>query len=426
VSNETLWALLAILLVLDGLIAVTRASLLLARQPYLLTLEEHDPDTVGRTQRLLENPRLRSTLRLAAFLVHSLLAVVVWNLFAVLTGWSLNLALLLVGVTLVVLLVSSLEFFLEGRILVQTEAWAVRLTWFGRLLVFFFRPLVALLTLLMGPPEVLQYRLSPVTEDELKDWVEAGPAEGDLEKGERKMIYSIFQFGDTLCREIMVPRMDIFSLDANTSLAEAVRGLSESGHSRVPIYEETIDNIVGILYAKDLLHVWYEGEAQTNVRRFLRPAYFVPEAKKVDDLLSEMQARRVHLAVVVDEYGGVAGLVTMEDIVEEIIGEIRDEYDQSEELLYQAVGTEEYIFQGRIDLEDFNELTGTHLTREVADTLGGWIYGQIGRVPTGGEQVRAEDWLLTVELVAGRRIRKVRALRQPLLEREEEDEDGVE
>jgi CBS domain containing-hemolysin-like protein len=141
----------------------------------------------------------------------------------------------------------------------------------------------------------------------------------------------------------------------------------------------------------------------------LRPAYFIPEAKKVDELLAEMQLQRIHMAIVVDEYGGIAGLVTLEDIVEEIIGEIQDEYDLSEELPYQEISEHEYLFQGRINLDDFNELMDSHLPIDEADTLGGFMYSQIGRVPLGGEQVQFGDLLLTVEQVSGRRIRKVRA-----------------
>jgi CBS domain containing-hemolysin-like protein len=194
----------------------------------------------------------------------------------------------------------------------------------------------------------------------------------------------------------------------------------------VPVYEDTIDNIIGLLYAKDMLRSKLGDDGSIPIRKLLRPAYFVPEAKKVDELLSEMQSRRVHMAIVIDEYGGMAGLVTLEDIVEEIFGEIRDEYDQGEELLYQQVGPDEYIFQGRIDLEDFNDIVGTHLTREVADTLGGFIYGEIGRVPVGGESVEVEGWILTVETVSARRIRKVRVRRKPAETETEEKEDESE
>ncbi len=150
----------------------------------------------------------------------------------------------------------------------------------------------------------------------------------------------------------------------------------------------------------------------------------MPEAKKVDELLREMQARSVHMALVVDEYGGIAGLVTLEDIVEEIVGEIRDEYDQSEELLYEKIGEDEYLFHGRIDLDDFNNVMGTNLPKVVADTLGGFIYSQIGRVPVGGETIEVDHLMLTVEQVSGRRIRRVRALRRSTVPETEEKTNG--
>jgi CBS domain containing-hemolysin-like protein len=145
------------------------------------------------------------------------------------------------------------------------------------------------------------------------------------------------------------------------------------------------------------------------MRKFLRPAYFVPESKKVDELLAEMQAKGIHIAVVVDEYGGMAGLVTLEDIVEEIVGEIRDEYDQKEELLVQKVNEDEYLFKARVSLDDFNDALGTSVESDQTDTLGGILYGELGRVPAEGDSMRIEDWELIIEEVRGRRIGKIRA-----------------
>lgn len=227
------------------------------------------------------------------------------------------------------------------------------------------------------------------------------------------MIVSIFRLGDTFAREIMVPRIDILALEVNTPIDQAMDALQQSGHSRVPVYKDSVDNILGLLYAKDLLRFWRTGQQEASLSELLRPAYFIPEAKMVDELLAELQAKRIHMAIVVDEYGGVAGLVTLEDIVEEIVGEIRDEYDQAEELIYQAINDDEFIFQGRIDLDDFNDIMGTQLPNSEADTLGGLIYSRIGRVPTAGDNVKIEDLELTVEQVSGQRIRKVRAQRMP-------------
>jgi CBS domain containing-hemolysin-like protein len=263
----------------------------------------------------------------------------------------------------------------------------------------------------LGSSQTLQRQLGSVTEDELKEWVEMDQPEGGLEQGERKMIYSIFQFGETLCREIMIPRIEVLALEVKTPLGEAINSMVASGHSRVPVYEEVIDNVVGMLYAKDLLKVHTIPADKSGIRKFLRPAYFVPESKKVDELLAEMQAKGVHIAVVVDEYGGMAGLVTLEDIVEEIVGEIRDEYDQGEEIPILQVNPDEFVFLGRVSLDDFNETLSTHLETDQTDTLGGFFYGEMGRVPVEGDQLRFSDWLLTVEEVRGRRVGKVRALR---------------
>jgi len=250
-----------------------------------------------------------------------------------------------------------------------------------------------------------------VTDETLRDWVENEQPESTLEKGEREMIYSIFRFSETMAKEIMVPRMDVLALDVNTTISEARREFIKAGHSRVPVYEDTIDNVVGLLYAKDLLAVVDGSDTIAAQRRLLRQAYFVPEAKKVDELLAEMQSRGVHMVLVVDEYGGVAGVVTLEDIVEEIIGEIRDEYDQGEENLYEQIDENTYLILGRATIDEFNLITGGALSDEYADTLGGFIYGQLGRVPQPGEAVTTDDFEFTVEQVVARRIIKVRVCR---------------
>lgn len=412
---------------IDLLLAAVRASILNARLPYLLTLRAEHPHAVDSTMKLLDKPRLRASLRLALVVVHFLLlGVAIW-LFLLLFGSAPTFWAALGLLALFALFLLVVEFALEGFILPQAEQWAVRFAGLARAIDVLFSPVSSLLVGLLGSPEMLEHRLSPVTEDELKSWVEEGQVEGSLEQGERRMIYSIFHFGDTLAREIMVPRIDILALEANTTLEEAIQALNKSGHSRVPVYEETIDNIIGLLYAKDLLRVHFEGQSLSSLRSLLRPAYFVPEAKKVDELLREMQARSVHMALVVDEYGGIAGLVTLEDIVEEIVGEIRDEYDASEEQLYEKVsGEEAYIFHGRIDLDDFNSVMSAHIPKDVADTLGGFIYSQIGRVPVGGEQVEVDNIILTVEQVSGRRIRRVRAESRPTIPEAEEKINGNE
>lgn len=422
---SSFWLFPVVLLLLDLIFSVTRASFVHVRLPQLITKRDKNPQAVDRTIRLLDKPYLSTSLRVTVALLHFLLAFSAAWLGQGISGAHFMQFQPAFGAALTAwLLAMVLEFVLEGAVLQDVEAWAVRMTFAAALICVLFRPLTWLLLAISAADRAEHKQLSAVTEDELKNWVEDEHPDSSLEKDELRMIYSIFQFGDTLVREIMVPRIDVFALDVDTSVSEAIQAVQLSGHSRLPVYEGTIDNVIGLLYAKDMLLL--QADSEVSLRALLRPVYFVPEAKKVDELMAEMQARGVHLSIVVDEYGGMAGLVTLEDIMEEIVGEIRDEYDQSEEQPYQEISPDEYLFQGRIDLDDLNEVLGTHLTKEVADTLGGFIYGQIGRVPVGNEQIPVDGWQLTVEQVLGRRIRKVRAVRIPQSGEVEEKQDETE
>lgn len=308
---------------------------------------------------------------------------------------------------LIALAIWLFEYFVERRILRDPESWALRLTPFARAISLITLPILAL------PARLSNFGTEPkqlvtITEDELRAFVDASQKQGVLETDERQMIFSIFEFGDTLVREIMVPRIDIFALNMDTSIDKVGDQLIDAGYSRVPVYKDNIDNIIGILYAKELLKVWRAPERAESLQELLRPASFVPESKKLDDLLAEMQSGRIHIAIVVDEYGGVAGLVTLEDIMEEIVGEIQDEYDHGEELSYQKAETGDLIFHGRINLNDFNEVMGSELHSEDADTLGGYLFARLGHVPKVGESLEEGGLLLTVEQIVGRRIRRVR------------------
>ena len=250
-----------------------------------------------------------------------------------------------------------------------------------------------------------------VTEEEIKTMVDAGEEGGVIPEEEAEMIYSIFDLGDTLAREVMIPRIDVVALDVLTPMLEALDTIMEAGHSRIPVFQETIDNVVGLLYAKDMLPYLRDGRTDVPLENILRSAYFIPETKTASDLLPDLQQRRVHIAIVVDEYGGMAGLVTIEDLLEEIVGEIQDEYD-SEEPFVEFLSDGVYVFDARMDLDDLNRLMRTELPTGDSDTLGGFIYSQLGRVPAVGSQVAFDDLDFTVESVSGRRIKKVRVQRR--------------
>ena len=397
--------------ILDLCIAATRVSLLNLRPLRLLSLRDEKPDDADRALALIEDARLRPTLRFSQTATRVLLAGVILSMAGQAVDESrFVLVIFVLIILLIALILMVVEFTVEGNILREPERWGMRLGAFARALIFVMTPLVFL------PVQLLKSQwpapvAAQMTEDELKSWVEAEQEEGGLEREERQMIYSIFQFGDTLAREIMVPRMDMLAFEVGTSLTDATKAFTQSGHSRVPVFENEIDNIIGLLYAKDLLHIMQDGQKPVSMRELLRPAYFVPDTKKADALLTEMQAQRIHMAIVVDEYGGVAGLVTLEDIIEEIIGEIQDEYDLSEEEPVQEVSPGEYVFLGRIDLDDFNEVMGSDIPKVESDTLAGFLYDHFGRVPHDGESFQTDDLLLTIEQVIGRRIRRVRAQR---------------
>jgi CBS domain containing-hemolysin-like protein len=257
---------------------------------------------------------------------------------------------------------------------------------------------------LFGKEERLPY----LTAEQLIAVVEGGEEEGKLEAQERELIHSIFEFGDTMVREVMVPRIDMFAVEASQPFDQVLDLIAERGKSRIPVYEETVDQIIGILYAKDLLPLMREPGAQrAELRALVRKPYYVPETKKIDDLLREFQREKIHMAIVVDEYGGTAGLVTLEDLIEEIVGEIHDEHDREERLFVPLSGGGARV-DGKIDIDDLNERMGMALPTDEYDTLAGYLYHLIGSVPKGGESIADEHFRYTVEKVVGQRIRLVR------------------
>jgi CBS domain containing-hemolysin-like protein len=249
---------------------------------------------------------------------------------------------------------------------------------------------------------------------ELKLIVERGGEQGILEAEEEQMIHAVIELGDRRVHEVMVPRTTIVSLAATASMDEAIQTIVEEGHSRIPVYEESVDHVIGILYAKDLLPYLRDAAGpRPELPGILRAPLFVPESMSIDDLLHEFQRRKVHIAIVLDEYGGTAGIVTIEDLLEEIVGEIQDEYDV-EEPMVERLSEDEARLDGRADVSELNELFDTEIELEDEDeydTIGGLIYHRIGGIPAPGDRVEVDGLVLTVETVDGRRVDKVRVVR---------------
>ncbi|MGH7420970.1 MAG: hemolysin family protein [Candidatus Rokuibacteriota bacterium] len=246
-----------------------------------------------------------------------------------------------------------------------------------------------------------------ISEEELRTLVDVGAREGVVDRTEREMIHKVFELEDTLVREVMVPRPDMFCLDVAAPPDQILPRLREQLHSRVPVFEENVDQIVGVLYTKDLLPYLGGLPSTFDLRRRLHPPYFVPESKRADALLREFQAKKLHLAIVVDEYGGTAGLVTLEDLLEELIGEIHDEYDEDERLI-QRVAPHSFRVSGRLPIDELNEVAGLQIPDDSFDTVGGWVLDLFGRVPHKGEKKETEDGMrVSVEKVERTRVLEV-------------------
>ncbi|MGZ5297165.1 MAG: hemolysin family protein [Actinomycetota bacterium] len=274
----------------------------------------------------------------------------------------------------------------------------------GRLVGPFATGLVKLANVLMPGKGLPQGPF--ITEQELRASAEVASEEGEIEEGEKELIHSIFEFGDTIVREVMVPRPDIAAIEDDKSLRDVQALVLEHGYSRVPVYHEDLDDVVGIMYAKDVLKALHQGKHDAPLNEIVRETHYIPETKKVAELLREMQRDKFHIAVVTDEYGSVSGLVTLEDLLEELVGEITDEYDREEpELVPVSEGL--YRVSGKASVDDVNELLDVELPDEEWDTVAGLMLELFGRIPKSGDKVEFQGLTFTAEEVQGRRIAKV-------------------
>ena len=273
-------------------------------------------------------------------------------------------------------------------------------------------------------------------EEELRSIVESESETGVLEEGEKEMIQGVFGFHDSIVREVMVPRVDVVAVEQSATLEELIQSIKESGHSRVPLYEETLDNIRGIVSTKDLLQILVgrddldlskplsffmdELVSEEGSPPFMREPYCVPDTKKIDELLHDLRSARTRLAIVIDEYGGTAGLLTTEDLVEEIVGEIQDEYDEEEELFYWKETEDTLVAFARMNIDDLNEMLETDLPSEGFETLGGFIYDHLGHIPSERQTFVTNNLEIEILKVDGQRISQVQIKRLPTDEKKDD------
>ena len=326
------------------------------------------------------------------------------------------------------------EILPKSLAVADNERWALRLApamervaWLLTPMVYFFQ---FLSNAVLRPFGLRHAHNIFITEEDIRTIVNVGAEQKVLEEQEREMIHSIIEFGDTIVREVMTPRPNIIAVSISDSPRRALDMVIAEGYSKLPVYEESKDDIVGVVHDRELLIALANGSiSSTPLRQLMRPISHVPENKKIAELLREMQRDKFSMAIVVDEYGGTAGLVTMEDLLEEIVGEIRDEHDEGEEEPLRLINEREAVVDAGVNIEDVNAKLGTELPHEEFETIGGYTVGLFGRLPQEGEEIAADDHTrLKVERMRGRRIMTVRvlgtngrALRRPEAEAVQED-----
>jgi putative hemolysin len=442
---DTLLQLLVIvfLTLLEGVFVAAEIALVTMRRTRIDQLADEGNRNASRVKHLIAQPGrflavTQIGLTFIGFLASAYAAV---NLttsltkafegtgISVLVSSAEGLSLIIVTLLLALFTIVFGELVPKSLALAHTESFALRLSGFVEFLLRVLGPLVSALAAVtnsvsraLGAGDQAQGVMST---EELSLLVERGGEQGILEAEEEQMIQAVIELGDQRIHEVMVPRIAMITLAASATMDEVIDKVIDEGHSRIPVYEETIDEIIGILYAKDLLPILKRPAAdRPGLRSLLRPPVFVPESMSVDDLLHEFQRRKVHLAIVLDEYGGTAGLVTIEDLLEEIVGEIQDEYDVEEPLIVR-LSEDEARIDGRADVDDLSELFDIELGLEDADeydTVGGLIYHRIGGVPKPGDQVLVDGLTLTVETTDGRRVGKVLVVRDREAHEPEDDE----
>ncbi len=425
---------IVLLTLLEGFFVAGEIALVSIRRSRVEQLVDEGRPGARRVRRLLDEPgRFLAVSQLGltviGFFASAYAAVSLVkslrDLIAPIVGDSAQgIALVIVTVLLALFTIVFAELVPKTLALANAERVAIALSLPIEFLARALSPLIALLTGITSTiARVFGANVSneaQITAEELRLIVERGGEQGVLEAEEEQMINAVIELGSRRVHEVMVPRIAMATIQATATFDEAIETIVEHGHSRIPVYDESVDEILGILYAKDLLPFLRESAGpRPDLRTLLRTPVYIPESMTVDDLLHEFQRRKVHIAIVLDEYGGTAGLVTIEDLLEEIVGEIQDEYDVEEPMVVR-LSDDEARLDGRASVDDLAELFDTNLGLEDEDeydTVGGLIYHRIGGVPTPGDRVEVDGLTLTVESTDGRRVGKVLAVRR-------RDEDG--
>ncbi|MEX1046964.1 MAG: hemolysin family protein [Actinomycetota bacterium] len=407
-----LWALVPVLVVLGSILATAEAALTRMNRVRALALAEEG----RRNAKILEQieadpPKYLNSIYFAVMFVQNGSAILV-AILAERTFGGLGVTLLSFVFTLLYFLIVEAMSKTFGVLHNDRMALALSpLVWFlGRLLAAPTRLIIKLSNVLLPGKGLDEGPF--VSEEDIRSMAEVGHEEGVIEEGEKELIHSIFEFGDTVAREVMVPRPDIVAVDASKSLRDVQALVLQHGFSRIPVYKENLDDIVGIAYAKDVLKALHQGKNDMPLADVVRDAHWVPESKKAAELLKQMQREKFHIAMVYDEHGSLSGLVTLEDLLEELVGEITDEYDREEPQM-EPVGDGRYLVNGRLPIDELNEVLDVELPHDEWDTVGGLMLGILGDIPEEGQEVSFRGLRFRAEKIQGRRIAKVLVTKEP-------------
>lgn len=425
-----LWTQILLIILLIGLnafFAASEMSIISVRQSRIRPLADEGNKAAILVNRFIEEPsKLLATIQIGITLAGFLASAIgAQTLSSGLAKFLMDLNIPVISIsasgvaTFIITSIIALFTLVLGELvpkrmaLSQSENTALRVAGTINFLSKITYPIVKFLTIstnfivrLMGGQ--VKVTEEQITEEEIRSMINVGEEKGIFQETETEMINSIFEFDDTVAKEVMTPRTDIVALSSEATREEILDVIVEENFSRIPVYEESIDNIIGVLYVKDLFAMMKnKAEWEVSLKDIIRDAHFVPEYKKIDELFKEMQKSKTHIAVVIDEYGGTAGLITIEDLLEEIVGNIFDEYDDVI-LDYEKIDDNTYIVSGMLDIDDINGILDTRLPEEEFDTISGMLLSHSGRMPEVGYELTIDNIYFRIEEVDDKRISKIR------------------
>ena len=404
------WLAVAVLVVFGTVLALAESSLTRMSRVRALALVEEGRRNATTLERIeADPPRYLNSIYLTVMLVQNgsaiLVAIVAESEFGSLGVGIVSFAFTLLYFVIVEAMSKTYGVLHSDRVALALAP----IVWFlGRVLALPTRALIGIANVLLPGRGLKQGPF--VSEEEIRSMAEVGSEEGSIEEGEKELIHSIFEFGDTIVREVMVPRPDIVAIEADETLRDVQALVLQHGYSRIPVFRDDLDETIGFVFAKDVLKALHQGKVDMPLAEIVREAHWVPEAAKVASLLKDMQTQKFHIALVTDEYGSVSGIVTLEDLLEELVGEIVDEYD-TEEIELEEISEGCYLVSGKMGVDELNERLDVELPDEEWDTVGGLVMGLMGKIPEQGEETRLDGLVFKAEEIQGRRISKVRITR---------------